>query len=195
AVGDGKPVGDDRGAQARVAAVLPDAGGRGGGDGVGGVAGDGAGRLTGAHPPTTFGPTLGFLPHEHSEARPKRRVFRFRAALPSPVRSLPAPGIPTRGRQPSNCPPCVRPPLRVARGAGAYCPESAMDLDVVVEQAIWPAYALLPSRMDSDRATVMLLAIGLQESRFEHRRQIKGPARGFWQFERGGGVRGVMTHS
>ena len=69
-----------------------------------------------------------------------------------------------------------------------------MDLDVVVEQAIWPAYALLPSRMDSDRATVMLLAIGLQESRFEHRRQIKGPARGFWQFERGGGVRGVLTH-
>lgn len=70
-----------------------------------------------------------------------------------------------------------------------------MDLDVVVEQAIWPAYALLPSRMDSDRATVMLLAIGLQESRFEHRRQIKGPARGFWQFERGGGVRGVLSHS
>jgi len=39
----------------------------------------------------------------------------------------------------------------------------------------------------------MLLAIGLQESRFEHREQIGGPARGFWQFE-AGGVRGVLTH-
>ena len=40
----------------------------------------------------------------------------------------------------------------------------------------------------------MLLAIGLQESRFVHRRQIGGPARGFWQFEQGGGVRGVLAH-
>lgn len=40
----------------------------------------------------------------------------------------------------------------------------------------------------------MLLAIGLQESRFLHRRQINGPARGFWQFERDGGVRGVANH-
>lgn len=50
----------------------------------------------------------------------------------------------------------------------------------------------LPDRMTSAAAIVMLLAIGLQESRFVHRRQIGGPARGFWQFERGGGVRGVM---
>lgn len=41
----------------------------------------------------------------------------------------------------------------------------------------------------------MLLAIGLQESRFLHRKQIKGPARGFWQFERGGGVVGVLNHA
>lgn len=40
----------------------------------------------------------------------------------------------------------------------------------------------------------MLLAIGLQESRFLHRRQIGGPAMGFWQFEKGGGVRGVLRH-
>ena len=45
-----------------------------------------------------------------------------------------------------------------------------------------PAAKLLPG-MDSAKARVMLLAIGLQESRFEHRRQIGGPARGFWQFE------------
>ena len=40
----------------------------------------------------------------------------------------------------------------------------------------------------------MLWAIGRQESRFLHRRQIGGPARGFWQFEKGGGVKGVLTH-
>ena len=39
----------------------------------------------------------------------------------------------------------------------------------------------------------MVLAIGLQESRFEHRRQISGPGRGFFQFERGG-VLGVIRH-
>ena len=41
----------------------------------------------------------------------------------------------------------------------------------------------------------MLLAIGLQESRLTHRRQIGGPARGLWQFERGGGVAGVLRHA
>lgn len=60
--------------------------------------------------------------------------------------------------------------------------------------AIYPAFEILPTRMDSTEAAAMLLAIGLQESRFEHRRQIRGPARGFWQFEEGGGVVGVMTH-
>lgn len=40
----------------------------------------------------------------------------------------------------------------------------------------------------------MLLAIGLQESRLTHRRQIGGPARGLLQFELGGGVRGVLRH-
>lgn len=49
-------------------------------------------------------------------------------------------------------------------------------------------------RYDSPQAQVMLYAIGLQESRFAHRTQIGGPARGFWQFERGGGVIGVLNH-
>lgn len=45
---------------------------------------------------------------------------------------------------------------------------------------------------------VMLLAIGLQESGLTARAQVlngggKGPARGLWQFERGG-VRGVYLH-
>ena len=52
----------------------------------------------------------------------------------------------------------------------------------------------LPDRMLSDEAVTMMLAIGYQESRFEHRRQIRGPARGFWQFEHGGGVVGVLEH-
>lgn len=69
-----------------------------------------------------------------------------------------------------------------------------MTLDEITQQAIEPAYALLPTRMRSQEATLMLLAIGLQESRFLHRRQIGGPARGYLQFERDGGVRGVLMH-
>ncbi|CAB3903885.1 hypothetical protein [Achromobacter ruhlandii] len=74
-----------------------------------------------------------------------------------------------------------------------------MDLTVIVERAIDPALALLPARMDTPAARVMLLTIGQQESRFVHRRQIGGPARGFWQFEKGsrasrGGVWGVCLH-
>ncbi|TLX54850.1 hypothetical protein DN824_20420 [Stutzerimonas nosocomialis] len=70
-----------------------------------------------------------------------------------------------------------------------------MDLHEVRRTAIAPALALLPARMNSEAAVVEMLAIGLQESRFEHRRQIGGPARGWWQFERGGGVRGVLQHT
>ncbi|MFY3402250.1 hypothetical protein ACOTJC_28770 [Achromobacter xylosoxidans] len=57
-----------------------------------------------------------------------------------------------------------------------------------------PAFALLPAKMDTKEARCMMLAIGLQESRFQHRQQIGGPARGFWQFEKGGGVKGVIMH-
>lgn len=69
-----------------------------------------------------------------------------------------------------------------------------MKLANVIDLAIEPAYLILPDRMRSPAATTMLLAIGLQESRFEYRRQVRGPARGFWQFESRGGVAGVMTH-
>jgi len=48
--------------------------------------------------------------------------------------------------------------------------------------------------MSSPAAEIMLLAIGLQESGLIHRHQIGGPAHGLLQFERGGGVRGVMNH-
>ena len=55
------------------------------------------------------------------------------------------------------------------------------------------AYSLLPPQMSSPAASALLLTIGLQESRFLHRRQLGGPARGFWQFERGG-IAGVLQH-
>lgn len=47
-----------------------------------------------------------------------------------------------------------------------------------------------------DRARVMLVAIGGQETNLAVRRQQpnNGPARGWFQFESGGGVKGVMTH-
>ena len=71
-----------------------------------------------------------------------------------------------------------------------------MNLSEIRERAIAPALALLPARMNSPEAQIMLLAIGLQESQFVHRRQLGGgPARSFWQGERGGGmVHGVRTH-
>ncbi len=74
-----------------------------------------------------------------------------------------------------------------------------MNLKTIIDKAITPALALLPASMDTPAARVMLLAIGLQESRFTHRQQIGGPARGFWQFEKGtrasrGGVWGVYLH-
>ena len=81
-----------------------------------------------------------------------------------------------------------------------------MNFRDVAIPAINAALRILPSAMDSVQARVMLLAIGLQESRFIHRFQIvhgkpgaKGPARGFWQFELGsrasrGGVWGVFLH-
>lgn len=55
------------------------------------------------------------------------------------------------------------------------------------------ACSLLPPALDTPNAKAMLWAIGLQESRLDARRQIGGPARGFWQFELGG-VRGVLNH-
>jgi len=78
-----------------------------------------------------------------------------------------------------------------------------VDLKTVILTAIDPALTLLPAKMDTPEARIMLLAIGLQESRFEHRRQLvgnpprpTGPAKSFWQAEQGGGmVHGVRLHA
>lgn len=66
-----------------------------------------------------------------------------------------------------------------------------------LHRVVIPAtYQLLPMLMASDKATAMLIAIALQESdELRARTQYQGgPARGFWQFEKGGGVKGVLEH-
>lgn len=71
------------------------------------------------------------------------------------------------------------------------------DRDLVAHVATWTipdALAWLPAPMDTPAARALVLAIGLQESGFTHRRQAnRGAARGFWQFE-AGGVAGVWAH-
>ena len=74
-----------------------------------------------------------------------------------------------------------------------------MNVPKHVVQAVHEALRLLPPAMDTKEARLLMYAIGLQESRFTHRAQVidgggKGPARGYWQFERGGGVTGVLRH-
>jgi len=79
-------------------------------------------------------------------------------------------------------------------------PEGAAQ---ILSQVINPALAELEHYKipATDRARVMLLAICGQEAVFVHRRQLvgspprpTGPATGLWQFEQGGGVKGVMEH-
>lgn len=71
----------------------------------------------------------------------------------------------------------------------------------LLKTAILPAFADLEELgiKDSVEACRFVLAIALQESALRHRRQVvggaeAGPASSFWQFEKGGGCRGVLTH-
>lgn len=72
----------------------------------------------------------------------------------------------------------------------------------LLQTAILPALNELatlgiPSNVDAAR---FMLAIALQESGLTHRRQLvaggaeEGPAASFWQFEKGGGCKGVLMH-
>lgn len=68
-----------------------------------------------------------------------------------------------------------------------------LTLAEITERGIDPALRLLPPKMDTLPARIQLLATGLQESGFRDRRQIvngkpTGPAKSFWQGERGGGL-------
>ena len=65
---------------------------------------------------------------------------------------------------------------------------------------IMPALHLLPSKMDTEDAAALMLAIALQETGLNARRQIDNhdgldnePARSMFQFELGG-VNGVLKH-
>lgn len=77
-----------------------------------------------------------------------------------------------------------------------------MRLRSVIDNAITPALALLPAAMRRNRVRVdlQLLTSHLQEAPNGEQCQVTrnpsvcGPARGIWQFEKGGGVRGVLTH-
>jgi len=71
-----------------------------------------------------------------------------------------------------------------------------MNLKDALEIAIVPGLRLLPELMDTPSARAMILAVGMQESRFKHRRQVGGPARSFYQFEGGrySGVAEVLTN-
>ncbi len=71
----------------------------------------------------------------------------------------------------------------------------------LLRTAILPALAELKALgiPPSASAARFMLAIALQESEVAHRRQLvggeeKGPATSFWQFEKGGGCKGVLTH-
>jgi hypothetical protein len=69
-----------------------------------------------------------------------------------------------------------------------------MTPSLFIQNALNPALLMLPQSMDTKPARAMVIAICLQESRLKHRKQINGPARGYAQFELGGGVTGVLNH-
>ena len=89
--------------------------------------------------------------------------------------------------------------LAIAKQAA---PVSETPAQAVVRLCIDPGLAMLPSRMDTPEARVLMLAICGQEADFHRRWQVvdrarpgvMGPARGLWQFERGGGVKCVLNH-
>ena len=61
-------------------------------------------------------------------------------------------------------------------------------------EALHGAYAMLPDRMNDPRATLILMAIQLQENPKRLNKQVGGPAVGDYQFEKSGGIRGVLRH-
>ena len=70
-----------------------------------------------------------------------------------------------------------------------------MSPEKFIRNALEPALKLLPAKMDSLAGRAMIVSICLQESRLKYRAQIGGPARGYAQFEREGGVIGVLSHA
>ena len=69
-----------------------------------------------------------------------------------------------------------------------------MAPEFFLQTALRGAMRLLPVAMDTPPARAMILAICLQESALQFRKQVGGPAKGYAQFEQSGGVVGVLTH-
>ncbi len=76
-------------------------------------------------------------------------------------------------------------------------PQRLLSLAIVPAMSELQSYGIFDT-MDARR---LVLAIALQESGLKNRRQVgnegleTGPAASFWQFEQGGGCRGVLSHS
>ncbi len=63
-------------------------------------------------------------------------------------------------------------------------------------ESLKAAYALLPAFLNSTEATLQLLTVRRQEApNMEQVQGGGGPARGTYQFESAGGVRGVLQHA
>lgn len=133
-------------------------------------------------------------PNKHkvaTPAPPKKKA----AAAKHTKGNAPAVAAPAPPSAPPAPPPKQQLPVTVAAPIQKN-PDGTADLDWVMSTAILPALRLLESKMTSDEAKIMMLSIGQQESQFLVRTQGGGgPAHGFWQFEKGGGVKGVVTHS
>lgn len=92
--------------------------------------------------------------------------------------------------------------LDAALALAKQSPAGISPAELVLINAIAPGLALLPGKMATTEARLIMLAISGQEADFHHRWQVfdlarpdaMGAARGLWQFERGGGVKGVLTH-
>lgn len=65
-----------------------------------------------------------------------------------------------------------------------------MSLKTDIESGL----ALLPVSMRTTAAKVLLYATSIQENPKRLPQQVGGPAVGDYQFEKGGGVKGVLTH-
>lgn len=68
-----------------------------------------------------------------------------------------------------------------------------MTPNLLLSLVIHPTLTWMGARYMGRNAERLLVAIALQESALRYRAQVGGPARSWWQFERGG-VRGVLVH-
>lgn len=117
---------------------------------------------------------------------PWRRAQAAQDAATAPAAPLP-PAPPVKAALPRPGAPLL--------ALGAMSPadrRTALLRGVIDPTLAWLADLGVPS---DDRARVILLAIAGQEADAKHRRQIPvAHAMGLWQFERGGGVAGVLSH-